>query len=135
MAGLGNYEKVVLGLTAGFVLATGLWFWSQDRSRGDYQVTVTQRRQEERSADAASGGEEPDWPDSLLPGEKIDLNTADVYELQRLPGIGEQRAEDIVNYREAHGPFQTVDELDEVPGIGEGILNGLREYARAGATQ
>ena len=50
-------------------------------------------------------------------------------DLQRLPGIGEKRAQAIVAYREEHGPFQTVDELDKVEGIGEGILAGLREYA------
>ena len=45
-----------------------------------------------------------------------------------LPGIGEKRAQDIVAYREEHGPFETVDELDNVSGIGPGILEGLREY-------
>ena len=72
-------------------------------------------------------------PDSLLPGEKINLNTADAYELQRLPGIGEKRAEDIIAYREEHGPFETVEQLDEVSGIGPGILEGLRDYAQVAA--
>ena len=128
MAGLTNYEKVVLGLTAGFVLVSGIWFWTQDRGHGDYQITVTQRREEAVSAEEGQSSQE-DWPDSLLPGEQIDLNSANVYELQRLPGIGEKRAEDIVAYREEHGPFQTVEELDGVPGIGQGILDGLRDYA------
>ena len=73
--------------------------------------------------------QEESQPDSLLPGEKINLNTADELELQRLPGIGEKRAADIIAYREANGPFENVDELDEVPGIGQGILEGLRDYA------
>ena len=68
-------------------------------------------------------------PDSLLPGEVIYINAADVYELQRLPGIGEKRAMDIIAWREEHGPFQAVDELTSVSGIGPGILEGLREYA------
>ena len=126
MAGLSNYEKAVLALTAGFVLFTGAWFWSQNRAQGDYQVTTLPRQQELVPSDGEDG--EDDWPDSLLPGETIDLNTADVYELQRLPGIGEKRAQDIVAYREEHGPFETVDELDNVSGIGPGILEGLREY-------
>ena len=72
-------------------------------------------------------------PDSLLPGEVIDINAADVYELQRLPGIGEKRAMDIIAWREEHGPFQTVEELTEVSGIGPVILENLREYAAAGS--
>ena len=74
-------------------------------------------------------------PDSLLEGEVIDLNTADEYDLQRLPGIGEKRAQAIVAYRAEHGPFQSVDELDRVEGIGEGILAGLREYVTVGGAE
>ena len=128
MAGLSRYEKIVAGLTAGFVLFAGIWFWSQNRSHGDYQVTVLERRQEEGHTSQAQPSEE-ERPDSLLPGETININTADEYELQRLPGIGEKRAEDIIAYREANGPFETVEELDLVAGIGPGILDGLREYA------
>ncbi|MEM5779833.1 MAG: ComEA family DNA-binding protein, partial [Lawsonibacter sp.] len=61
--------------------------------------------------------------------EVINLNTADVYDLQRLPGIGEKRAQAIVQYREEHGPFQSVEDLTQVSGIGAGILAGLAEYA------
>ena len=131
MAGLSNYEKAVLVLTAGFVVFTGAWFWSQNRTQGEIQVTTLPRQQQELVRE--TGEDEADgWPDSLLPGETIDLNAADVYELQRLPGIGEARAQDIVAYREEHGPFQSVDELDNVKGIGEGILAGLRDYAAVG---
>ena len=136
MAGLTKYEKTALVLTAGFVLATGLWFQSQQRFRGSYQVVVSQVREERDSAQELEQPEgQAQWPDSLLPGERIDLNTADVYELQRLPGIGEKRAQDIIDYRQSHGPFETVDELDQVPGIGQGILDGLREYAWVGEYQ
>ena len=139
MAGLTKYEKAILGLTVGFVIVTGAWFWSQNHVHGGYQVTTMERREDteqtDRSAerveqtDRSAERVEQTRPDSLLPGEKINLNTADSYDLQRLPGIGEKRAEDIIAYREEHGPFQTVDELDEVSGIGSGILEGLREYA------
>ena len=61
------------------------------------------------------------------------MNTADVYDLQRLPGIGEKRARDIVAYREENGPFQTLDELTNVSGIGPVILENLREYVTTGS--
>ena len=58
--------------------------------------------------------------------------SAPVEDLQRLPGIGEKRAQAIVAWREEHGPFQSVDELVQVSGIGEKLLAGLRDYAAAG---
>ena len=133
MAGMSLYEKVVLGLTAAFVLFTGGWFLARRQLDQPYQVLTETSGQEAESAFAASAPDQAgeERPDSLLEGEVIDINTADVYDLQRLPGIGEKRAQAIVAYREEHGPFQSVDELDNVEGIGEGILSGLREYASA----
>ena len=70
--------------------------------------------------------------DTLAGGAKINLNTAGVDELMTLPGIGEKRAEDIIAYRQANGPFRIPEELTEVPGIGEGILEGLIDYVKTG---
>lgn len=58
---------------------------------------------------------------------KIHLNQATVAELDDLPGIGPVIAERIVAHREANGPFATVDDLLEVPGIGEAKLASLRD--------
>ena len=60
-------------------------------------------------------------------GYLLDINTAAVDELDTLPGIGEVLAQRIVDYREAHGPFRSVEELIAVEGIGEGKLEKLRE--------
>ncbi|NWB26341.1 ComEA family DNA-binding protein [Pseudomonas gingeri] len=59
---------------------------------------------------------------------KINLNTADAETIQReLSGIGEAKAQAIVAYREANGPFSSVDELLEVKGIGKAILDKNRD--------
>ena len=131
MAGISRYDKAALGLTAAFLLFTGGWFYARQSAAQPYTVTVSQSAPEVSSAPAASNNEESK-PESLLEGEVIDINSAPVEDLQRLPGIGEKRAQAIVAYREEHGPFQSVDELDNVSGIGPGILEGLREYAAAG---
>ena len=52
----------------------------------------------------------------------IHLNTATAAELEALPGIGPVLAERIVQYRAAHGPFQRLDQLHEVKGVGDHLL-------------
>lgn len=58
----------------------------------------------------------------------VDLNTASAEVLEALPEIGPELAGRIVAYREAHGGFQSVEELLEVEGVGEKTLEALREY-------
>ena len=60
----------------------------------------------------------------------VDLNTADQAALEELPGIGPALAERIVAWREDNGRFRTVDDLLAVPGIGEKVLEGLRDGVR-----
>ena len=57
----------------------------------------------------------------------INVNTADATQLEELPGIGEVLAGAIVQYREEHGPFASVDQLDEVSGIGPATLENIRD--------
>lgn len=60
----------------------------------------------------------------------VDLNTADQAALEELPGIGPALAERIVAWREDNGRFRTIDDLLAVPGIGEKVLEGLRDGVR-----
>lgn len=57
----------------------------------------------------------------------VNINTANVEELQQLKGIGAKKAAEIVAYREAHGEFKNVDELTNVKGIGKATLEKLRQ--------
>lgn len=59
---------------------------------------------------------------------RLCINSATENELMQLPGVGEKLAQRIIEYREENGPFLELDELDNVYGIGESILNGIREY-------
>lgn len=59
--------------------------------------------------------------------EKINLNTANVTELQKLNGIGEKKAEQIIAYREQNGLFKKVEDLMQVSGIGEKTFAGLKD--------
>lgn len=60
----------------------------------------------------------------------LSLNQAAVSELETLPGVGPVLAQRIVDFRETHGRFETVEDLLEVPGIGEAKLASLRDLVR-----
>lgn len=121
------YQRAVLILGAVFIsvcvarsadhrpLSPG---WQVRTQRSDPAVT--------RAEDAGA------YPDSLLEGEIIDLNAASRSDLLRLPDVGAVRADAILAYRDGHGPFQTVDDLLNVFGIGPATLEQLRPYVRAG---
>jgi len=59
---------------------------------------------------------------------KININSADESLLETLPGIGPSRAQGIIEHRERHGPFGTVEEIKNVSGIGDKIFEGLKDY-------
>ncbi len=64
----------------------------------------------------------------LLPGERIDLDRADVTEITRLPRVGPALAQRIVAWREQHGPFGSLARFDSVPGVGPRLIESLRPY-------
>lgn len=59
--------------------------------------------------------------------DKININTADKQELDRLPGIGPSLADAIIEYRAEQGPFQTAEDLKKVRGIGEAKFNKMKD--------
>lgn len=64
---------------------------------------------------------------------KVNINTATVEELQTLSGIGEVKAERIVAYRKNNGPFKSVEDLLNVPGIGQATLDTIRNSVTVGS--
>ena len=58
----------------------------------------------------------------------VNINTAGPEELQLIPRVGPALAERIIEFREAHGPFDSIDELVAVKGIGETSLGNLSPY-------
>ncbi len=60
----------------------------------------------------------------------ININKADSLELQKLNGIGESLATSIVKYREENGYFKDIEDLKNVPGIGESKYESIKEYIK-----
>lgn len=61
------------------------------------------------------------------PDKKLNINKASYEEIQALPGIGPSYARAIVEYRKAHGPFQSIEDLEQVKGIGPTTIEKLRD--------
>ncbi len=64
----------------------------------------------------------------LSPGEKIDLDRADVTEITRLPRVGPALALRIVVWRDQHGAFGNLERLDSVSGVGPKLLDALQPW-------
>ncbi len=64
----------------------------------------------------------------VLKSHSININTASVRELEKLPGIGPKTAQAIVDYRHTHGPFTRLDELKKVKRIGPKTLKKIESY-------
>ena len=80
--------------------------------------------------EAATDRTLPPAASGAVPGDasaQINVNTADALELEELPGIGEVLSQAIVDYRTKNGPFTSVDELEDVSGIGPSTLEDVRD--------
>ena len=97
-------EWALLGLTGLFLC--GLWgLYARDRARLESGALETDRAV---------------LQESFLPDvSPVNLNTAALEELDTLPGIGESLAGRIIAWREANGPFESIEQIMEVSGIGE----------------
>jgi len=69
---------------------------------------------------------------TVAPGQKININTATAEELDALPGIGPTKSQAIVEYRNQHGPFKTIEEVENVKGIKAGQFSKLKDHIKVG---
>ncbi len=118
---ISTLEKALLAVTAAFLLLAAGYFLGARSGTEPYRV-------EARPAAAETEPLLPAGTPALETPGKVNINTASAEELDTLPGIGAQRAADIIADREANGPFRIPEDLTRVPGIGEGILEGLMDY-------
>ncbi len=60
--------------------------------------------------------------------ELISINTATEEQLSSLSGIGSSKAKQIIEYRTTNGPFKTIEDIKQVPGIGDSIFAQIKDY-------
>jgi len=63
---------------------------------------------------------------------RVNINTASVVDLDGLPGIGPTTAQSIVDYRLQHGPFQVIQDIQNVPGVGSATFALIQDYISVG---
>jgi len=94
------------------------------RVHDEEQIYVPQKGEESPPVSPPSG------PSSLSPsgqgGGKVNINTATAEELDTLPGVGPAIAQRIIDYRTANGPFQSVEDIKKVRGIGDATFEELK---------
>ena len=90
----------------------------------DAQQVLVPRKGARRSSPQGGGG------NAAATDSRVNLNTASATELETLPDVGPQTAQAIITHRNERGPFLSVDELLDVPGIGPAKLAALRERVR-----
>jgi competence protein ComEA len=97
------------------------------------QVRIPRRGEAPAQASSSGAATGTDADGSGTPGAAgapVDLNTADAAALDTLPGVGPVLAQRIIDRRTQAGPFTSVDQLDEVSGIGPAMLARLRDLVR-----
>jgi len=78
-------------------------------------------------------GEDAPPMDSIISGsqgdtDKVNINKADQSQLETLPRIGPVTAQNIIQYREENGPFMSIEDIMNVPRIGEKTFEGLKDH-------
>lgn len=106
-------DQVVLAVLCGLLVLLSGWHWARLSGWGMREVEI------ERHA-----ARQYDY--------RIDVNTATWVEWIQLPNIGETLARRIIEDRERHGPFESVEDLQRVKGIGPKTIENLRPYLRIG---
>ncbi len=113
-----------------FAFAGGFFLGSQNRS--DENGIQVSRQSALPPSDASTQESSAPQETAVQTDGLLNINTASRTELTGLPGIGEALAQRIIDYREAHGGFSSIEELEQVSGIGSKRLDAIRDYITVG---
>lgn len=121
---ISRVEFILLLLTAACLAFFAGWFLRGSSGAEPVRITAERTLPPEASPTILPA------PSGTAPTARtpVNINTAGIEELQTLPGIGEKRAEDIIAYRKANGPFRIPEDITKVKGIGEGTLENIIDY-------
>lgn len=99
-------------------------------SAGALAASSAENRDEAFSGTSAASSESASSKtgSASVPASPVNINTASKEELAALPGIGDTKAQAILDYRTANGPFQTIEDLEKVKGIKDATFGKIKAY-------
>lgn len=112
-----RFEIIILAVTLVFISFTAGFFVGRNTVKGSFTV-------ETQTIIPNNDDSEKDDPTAYL----ININTADIETLAELPYIGNVIAQRIVDYREANGDFESIEDIKNVSGIGDSIYNEIYRF-------
>jgi len=121
-----KYSLIVIG-----ILAALLAFGAVSCDQQGQQAQTEPGTQGEMEPGAQAQGEQPmegQPGQQAMPSTPINVNTASVEELSTIPGLDQTLAQNIIDYREANGPFASVDDLSRVSGMDQQTLDSIRGW-------
>ena len=124
---MGKWRALFLSLLAAFVFSAGVLLLRFPRPVGD-TAEISAKAVPETAILTGGDGEQPAL--ELLPGEKLNINTATAEELMMLPGICQMLSQAIVAYREENGAFSTRKTLMKVPKLGNKAFEQCAGFLR-----
>ena len=135
-----KYRFLIGGILIAIILAgiSVIWWDKASRAkinRENQEITELRQqnemlRQELSESSKAVAGATTTEDES----DKININTADATELDTLPGIGPARAADIIDYRQSHGGFKSIEEIKNISGIGDKTFENMKDSITVGET-
>ncbi len=114
-------KRIILFLVCTFAAGLGVKVYREKWQPLRTPVLTKADMQQDKKEENISAGSES-------AGKSINLNEADREELEQIPGIGPVMADRIVDYREMHGKFGSLDELTRIKGIGDKTIKKLAPY-------
>ena len=117
-----GFAAVIICVSAALVIFTAGFFTGRSSLRADFTVETQYPVQQQAEETVRQVDDRTDTRSDGL----VNINTADVDELCELPGIGPALAQRIMDYREANGDFEYIDDIRNVEGIGDVTFANIR---------
>jgi comEA protein len=111
---------VIVILLAAVIVAGGIIAWQKYSPPQTIEISLPP---------APEPNSQPNPPDQP---QKIDINRAEAWLLEALPGIGESKAQAIIAYRQQNGGFHSITEITRVEGIGPAIYEEIKDLITVG---
>jgi competence ComEA-like helix-hairpin-helix protein len=118
--GTNRFWALITLLLIAVIVIGGIIAWQKYRPNHPIQINLSE---ETNATDGVVAETEP---------QRIDINRAEAWLLEALPGIGPSKAQAIIDYRQQNGGFGHITEITEVPGISTTIYDNIKDLITVG---